>query len=239
MQEVFDFILHRIAALLRANLYDPIELSRGVNYLLPFPMVMRQRFFDVDILASLASPDRCQCMPMIASRDHDGIDIGVVEQLPQVVILFGASVLSACRLQSRLIGIAKGGNPHVGELTELLEQVVRPIAGPDEAEIQAFVQVFRLSSRGRHCQADSSRLLQKLATVKICTCHECHTAEHSGLIAGAGCRRWVSHVDHIAHRASARERQSPPSPLVKVNDQGGENVSRHFGIRDCSGPLQF
>src|SRR5438132_1486295 len=49
VKKILQLILKRIAALLRADLNDAIIFSRGTNELLPFPMIVSERLFNVDV----------------------------------------------------------------------------------------------------------------------------------------------------------------------------------------------
>ena len=47
---------------------DPVVLVRGLDQLSAFVNTVRSRLLDVDIFASLAGPDRRQCVPVIRQR---------------------------------------------------------------------------------------------------------------------------------------------------------------------------
>ena len=57
----------------------------GADNLLPFPMVVRQRLFDVDIFFGLTGPNGRQSVPVVAGGDDEDIDGFIVEDLAKVL----------------------------------------------------------------------------------------------------------------------------------------------------------
>ena len=84
-----------VAALLRPVLDDPLVLPRRFDRLAAFEDVVTARFFDVDVLARLAGPDRHQRVPVVRRGDGDGIEALVLQRL--------ADVLKTLRRVARLL----------------------------------------------------------------------------------------------------------------------------------------
>ena len=72
-------------AALRAVLDDPVVPPRGLDGDPAFVDVVAARFFDVDVLARLAGPDRDQGVPVVGRGDRDGVDRLVVEHAADVL----------------------------------------------------------------------------------------------------------------------------------------------------------
>jgi hypothetical protein len=51
---------------------------------MPFPNVVRHRFFDIDVLARLTGHDGLQRVPMVRRRDVDRVDIVAIENLAEI-----------------------------------------------------------------------------------------------------------------------------------------------------------
>ena len=69
----------RSRALLRADLNDAIGSLRRVGHPAPFLDEKRERLLDINILAGLASEHRQQGVPVVGSRDDDGVDIFTIK----------------------------------------------------------------------------------------------------------------------------------------------------------------
>ena len=72
------------AALLRAVLHDAAIFGRRFDALAALEHVVADRLFDVHVLASLASPDRNQRMPMVARGHGDDVQVLVVQRRANV-----------------------------------------------------------------------------------------------------------------------------------------------------------
>ena len=80
--EVVPFEELRHAALLHADLDDPVAFLRCADDGLPFLELVCERFLNVDVLARLASIDRHRDVPVIRRRDQDRIDIFSIQNFP-------------------------------------------------------------------------------------------------------------------------------------------------------------
>ena len=77
---------------LRTVLDDPVVTPRGFDGHPTFVHVVAARFFDVDVLARLAGPDRDQRVPVIRRGNRDSVD--------RLIIEHPANVLNGRRLAS-------------------------------------------------------------------------------------------------------------------------------------------
>ena len=92
----FDFILQRIAALLRAALHDAVVFARGFDELAAFPDVVGDGFLDVNVFPGFHGPNRGEHVPVIAGGDDDAVDGFVFHDL--------AEVLGGLRVREDLLG---------------------------------------------------------------------------------------------------------------------------------------
>ena len=63
---------------------DPVVLSRGANHLATFPESMGAGFLDIDVLTGLTGPDGHQGVPVVRSRDGDGVNRLILEELADI-----------------------------------------------------------------------------------------------------------------------------------------------------------
>ena len=70
---------------LRSVLNDPVVFASGLDGDSALVHVVAARFLDVNVLAGLAGPDRDQRMPVIGSRDRNGVNRLVVEDAADVL----------------------------------------------------------------------------------------------------------------------------------------------------------
>src|SRR5690349_2516550 len=75
-----------VRSVLRAVLDDAAIFLGGGNELTTFENVVREWFFDVNIFASLARPNRGQRMPMVWCGDGDGVDFFVLKSFADVFV---------------------------------------------------------------------------------------------------------------------------------------------------------
>ena len=75
----------RRRAMLHTRLDYPIVTARGFDHGAPLFDIVRERLFDIDVLASLAGHHHRNCMPMIGRGDMNCIDLFQFEQLPEVI----------------------------------------------------------------------------------------------------------------------------------------------------------
>jgi hypothetical protein len=75
-----------LGATLRAHLDDPIARSGNFHHFPPFPNVMGERLLHINMLSSLAGPNGAHRVPIILRGISDTIDIGSLQEPPQVPI---------------------------------------------------------------------------------------------------------------------------------------------------------
>ena len=69
--------------------------GRG-NHLASLEQVVADRLLHINVLARLARPNSCQCMPVIAGGNRDGVDVVVIENAAQILLesrLFASEML--------------------------------------------------------------------------------------------------------------------------------------------------
>src|SRR4051794_27477671 len=94
---------HRTA--LRSHLHHAIVFASRLYHLLALKHVVARRLLDVNILPGLASPDRCERVPMIRRRDRDCIYVLGVEHRAHIGVFFRIVVLHfAYRTDGSLAG---------------------------------------------------------------------------------------------------------------------------------------
>ena len=107
----------RHAALLHADLHDAAVLVLRVDDGRPFGQVVRERLFDIHVLAGGAGVDRHRHVPMVGRGDQHGVDVLAVQQL--AIVLGGERRRSASFLPGRQVlvpHVADGGDPHARHL---------------------------------------------------------------------------------------------------------------------------
>ena len=147
----------RMRATLRAAAHDPFVLARGVDEKAAFAKIVRDRFFHIGMLARLASKDAGHRVPMVAARDDNGVDRGVVHDAPQVgLLLRGLSraslQLAGALAHAVLIRIAHGGHFDSIERRNRLHHTAAAAAHADDGDAQAVVRscpALRCAEKGR------------------------------------------------------------------------------------------
>ena len=82
-------LIVRPGALLRSDLHDALVSLGHVDHPAAFADEQRQRFLDVHVLAGGAGQHGLQGVPVVRRRDHDRLDILVVEQAAKVAVALG------------------------------------------------------------------------------------------------------------------------------------------------------
>ena len=101
---------------------------------------MRQRFFDVDILAGRASGDHHGHVLMVGRTDQHGVDIFPVQDLP--ILLGGECLRIGEFLASRQMGVPNvtdRGHANARDLRQSLHQALGAAAGSDAADRYGFI----------------------------------------------------------------------------------------------------
>jgi len=145
MEESFEFLLHRVGALLGSDLADPLIFPSSGDRLLTFPLRMGERFLDVNILAGLHGPDRRKAVPMVAGRDDDGVDVGVFDEFAKIGRCFGIGKSGFGFRNAGRVRIGQSDNLHTGNLGEAAHEFVGSSAATEECESD-FVVGRRMGS---------------------------------------------------------------------------------------------
>ena len=159
VQKLLNFSLHWVRALLRTNLADLVVLTSRRNRLLAFPLSVRKRLFNINMLTSFHRPNRCQTMPMIASSNNDGIDTVRLEHVAQVAPNLSFRVDRLGLLNSFLIRVAQPCDVDFLDFGKLLSQPHRSSAATDHANVNRFDCTYftrRPQCRPRQRHHDSS-----------------------------------------------------------------------------------
>jgi hypothetical protein len=144
------------AALLGAELHHPVVFPRRLHHDPAFPDVVTERFFHINILASLAGLDGGNGVPMIGRGNYDRIHVFEFEQL--AVILedpeFRQGLLGTVELLLR--GVGAGDHAHVVHFHELFKMIKTASTQADEAEPDFFIGAQHLEGgRGGERGAES------------------------------------------------------------------------------------
>ena len=113
------------------------------------------------------TPKSSQRVPVVRSRDNDGVDALVVEHRPHVRIgghlLVVLPALRHLGVQNPAVDIAQGHDPHARVLAKLAE-VLLPLpadlhvrAHPDHANANVAVGSLRSGERWQSCSGEDSR----------------------------------------------------------------------------------
>jgi len=106
----------RHAPLLHADLHDPRMLGERIEDDFIFRHVVRERLLDIDILAGRHGRHGDRDMPVIGRRDQDRVNVLVIEQTAIIAVDSRLGIGELARLvQVRLIDIAQGSHPRVGD----------------------------------------------------------------------------------------------------------------------------
>ena len=116
---------------LSTGLDDTVILARRLQHLLSFEEVVADRLLHVDMLARLAGPDRGEGVPVVTAGDSNHIDLGIVQDPPEVRLCFRP--LSGLFLQfgrflghSPFVRIADDGDFDVVKVRGLIHQTSSP-----------------------------------------------------------------------------------------------------------------
>ena len=179
MEECFEFLLHRVGALLSSDLADPLILPSSGDRLFTFPLRMGERFLDVNVLAGLHGPDRRKAVPMVAGRDDDGVDVGVFDEFAKIGRCFGIGKSGFGFRNAGRVRIGQSDNLHAGNLGETPHEFVGSSAATEECESD-FVVGRRMGSEatGESC-GTKGRLGEELASSQFGGFHreECNRGQ--------------------------------------------------------------
>jgi len=169
VQKVLNLSLHRIRSLLRPDLADTPVLASSQDGLAAFPLTVRERLFNIHVLARFHGPDGSQTVPVVACGNDDGVDRLVFDQTTQVfpALRFGITFFRS--VQSSFVWIAQTGNVHSGEFVEFAHQSAGAAAATDETHVN-----FLVGTRGecgdrrkRKCGSCESTTFQNIATGQL------------------------------------------------------------------------
>ncbi len=137
-------------ALLRAHLHHALVGGRRLQHPVAFAHHVRQRLLDVDVLARGARQDRHERVPVVGRRDHDGVDVGPVEQLAEVLVRRGRVPRGRHGLREpRLAQLRDRGDLDVGLRLEVEQVPLADQAVADQPDPDAVVGAERPSQGGR------------------------------------------------------------------------------------------
>src|ERR1035441_5004801 len=145
--------------LLRAGLDNAIVASRRINHPAAFPHEQRDGLLHGDIFAGRARHLGHQCVPVVRSAYDDGLEIFVLEHLPEVGIWFSSlTARSYALFKARLVNIAHGCQIHVGLILEIVNVLATDQSEADEPNLSAVVRAENalVGRRGQGCQANGA-----------------------------------------------------------------------------------
>ena len=136
-------VMFRVGSHLRPDLNDLPVLLRGFDELFPLPEVQTNRFFEVNVFSGLHRPNRCEDVPMVASRNNHGVDVGIVEDGSHI----GAAILRGRRPLAKVgeangIGVAKRDDFGVRNIGEEGRQKGAAPPATDESDSELILRTF-------------------------------------------------------------------------------------------------
>ena len=119
-QQLYGFDHRAGAAALSAMLDMRLVARRRLDQQPALANVVRDRFFDIDMLARIAGQDRCRRVPMIRSRHDHRIDRLVIEHPPHVSDRFAGRHVQTLRRRPapRVIHVTDRGDFDVRQVLE-------------------------------------------------------------------------------------------------------------------------
>ena len=139
----------RHAALLHADLNDPLAFVLSADDGCSLGYFVRERFLDIDVLAGLAGVDRHRDMPVIGRSDEHGVDVAAFENL--VVVLggecFGVGDFLG-EFQVLLPDVANSPQACAGDCLHRFHQPASTSASADAADVDGFVGRVAEGRRG-------------------------------------------------------------------------------------------
>ncbi len=167
-------LVEAVAAVLSADLHDFAGLLGGRDHLLALFDGVRQRFLDVDILTRLNRRHEHGIMKVFGRGDDDGIDIGVGQELLEILVGLGRvaahglhAILGAREMSG--VGIAYGDHLDHGFAAgvEALHQVVTARPDADPANLDLIACAERRKDGGGGGESQTARGLNEIAAGKI------------------------------------------------------------------------
>lgn len=153
VEEFFDFGLHRVTALLRADLADDVVFARGFHDLVAFPLAVREGFFDVNVLAGLHRPDARQAVPVVTRGNVNGVDGGIVEDFAHVAVADGTRYAGRGRCENIFVHVRECAEVHVAHLAVAVQMVAAAPADADPGDVDFFIG----SNSGLNCGSGEQR----------------------------------------------------------------------------------
>jgi hypothetical protein len=151
VQELARFrVMFRVGAHLRSDLANFSVFFRGGDDLRPFPKIEAKRLFEVNVFPGFHRPNRGQDVPMVASRDQNGVDVRVVEDGAHVDGVFRFREVLLRGGQTVAVGIANGDDFGVGDLREERRQEEAATAATDEPQTE--LRSRTVGENGRRCE---------------------------------------------------------------------------------------
>ena len=139
-----------VGTLLAADLKNTVVFTNGFAELLSLVDGQRQRFFEIYVFAGLAGCDGDQGMLVVGGSDHDGIDVGTVQQLLIVLIevdrtflfTFVRIIILDAFFETGtfdVVYVASGNHPYSGDGDEAIKQVHGLLSETDKTDINRVV----------------------------------------------------------------------------------------------------
>ncbi len=139
---------------MRPRLDDAVVPTRGRHHQPTFDNVMRDRLFDIHMLACLTSGDGCERMPMIGRRNNQAVDRRIVQDGSVVAgHLRGRSARFLDQFHrwadDGIVDVAKMRDSNVGNLQEMLGELKTANPQPHESNGHFACRVSRTNGPGR------------------------------------------------------------------------------------------
>ena len=146
-QELDCRLKMRSAALLQTDLHNPLSPVDRLNQGGIFGQRMRCGALQIDVLTRLAREGRHRGMPVVWSRNHDSIDGGVVEQVPEVSncrrgLLPGINDFPDRRSELAFVHIAQRPDFDTADLSQFVGNQASLISDSDDSDSKPLIRGF-------------------------------------------------------------------------------------------------
>src|SRR6266567_3792277 len=191
---------------------------------------MRERLFDVNILAGFTSHDHGDGVPMVRSGDNYRLDVLVVENGAKVLEAFGFAVSkleSAVQVRHERIGYGNGID--LAGSQKILQVVLTHSAGANQADANPIIcaqnRPCERPSRGKHANRGTSQSLVKVPSSYLRVGHFLYYLLFRFARGRRGTGHWRPEIFSRELRPTA-EIKSKADPRRRGSGRGLERKSR-------------
>ena len=138
--ELQGFLVMHSAPVLCANLDHTLETLCGVHHPAPFAHKQGHGLLDVDVLAGGRGQERDRGVPVVRRRDHNRLNILVVEQPAEIGVAFRArAAVGQALLEPGLINVGESHQVNIRLALEIVDVLPADEPVADEPHPDAIV----------------------------------------------------------------------------------------------------